>query len=100
MSRNTVIIISVFIMSYAMYASFKLKYKKEIVFDDVISQRIYAISELGLEERKIAITKLSINNDFVIDTIYNKMLNDTIFLNKIGDVLIAKLGKLPDLIIK
>lgn len=67
--------------------SFKAKYRKsepDVELTDPIAQRLYAISKIDYSsEMKRAIQKLSIDNDVIIASVYQRILRDTVFLNKI-----------------
>jgi hypothetical protein len=86
------IVVCVVAMCWFAANSFKAKYSKqepEMELTDPIAQRLYAISKIGYSsEMKRAIQKLSIDNDVIVDSIYQRMLRDTVFLNKVAEVFI------------
>lgn len=92
MDRNKAMVTCVIALCFAAYLSFKVKYKHiepVPVLTDPTAQRIYAIQGITTAaNRSEAIKALSIDNDVIIDSLYHRMLRDSVFLNRVANTFI------------
>ena len=89
MNREWAMIISVLLMCLAGIACFAIKYSKPkppVVFTDPTAQRLYAIRKIiNTKSQQLAIEKLHIDDLIIIDSVYYRLLRNTVFLNRIRE---------------